>query len=204
VSQTHVQDDLLQRYFDGEVGDRQASEVRAHVDGCQECTARVASLSRLHSMFVAAREELAASVHSEALFARIRDGVHAAPEPKFGERLRLWWDDLLEPLRPRGMWAPAVVALGVAVALFVVTRTGSTPGTGAPEGPVAEVGPAEPGAGGTPAVVPTPTPPAPTPAPQLAAMLPSEVVKLESAIAATYFGVEAGEGTSTQVVWIEE
>lgn len=201
----HVQDDLLQRYHDGEVEERQASEVRTHVEACEHCTTRMASLSKLHTMLSAAADEFGDAVHSDALFARIEQGLRAAPAPGLGERLRLWWDDLLEPLQPRGMWVPAVAAVGVAVALFLVARPGGSPESRSPGGEVAvrmPVGPNAPvgSTASTPSGGPTPV----AVEPQLAAMLPSEVVALESAITATYFPVEAGEGTSTQVVWIEE
>lgn len=198
----HVQDDLLQRYFDGEVEDRQASEVRTHVEACDHCTTRMASLSKLHGMLSAAADEFGDSVHSDALFARIEQGLRAAPAPGLGERLRLWWDDLLEPLHPRGVLVPAVAAVGIGVALLLVTRPAGTPGSTAPGGGEVAVGmPVGPGAPTSPSE-PTPGPVAVVP--QLAGMVPSEVVSVESAIAATYFAVEAGEGSSTQVVWIEE
>lgn len=197
----HVQDDLLQRYYDGEVEDRQASEVRTHVESCDHCTSRMASLTKLHGMMSAAADEFGDSVHSEALFARIEQGLRAAPAPGLGERLRLWWEDMLEPLQPRGMWVPAVAAVGIGVALFlVVARPGDSSESNARGG--GEIAMPSPPAGSSP-TAPTP---APVEAPaQLAAMLPTVVLSVDAALnTATSFPVEVGEGSSTQVVWIEE
>lgn len=205
MSTTHVQDELLQRYFDGEVEARQATEVRAHVDGCPDCSARMTALSRLHTLLSSAGDEFADSVHSDALFARIREGVRAAPAAGLGERLRLWWDDLIEPLRPQGMWMPATAAVGVAVALFVVTRLGGAPASTevAVRVPSTSTFPAP----SVPEPVPAPAPPTALPPTQLAALvpLPTEVAEIDTGTnIATMFTVETGEGRSAQVVWIQE
>jgi anti-sigma factor RsiW len=190
VSDTHVEDELLQRYFDGEIGDRQAARVRAHVDGCPHCGAQLERLSKLHRMLALVADEIADSVHSDALYARVAQGARAAPPPRFGERLRLWWDDLLEPLRPRGVWVPVgVAAVGVAAALLVVVRGAVSPELQrSPEAAVA-----------------TKEPEASRQRPPRARIVASEIVQVDSGLnAASIFAVEVGEGTSTPVVWIEE
>lgn len=192
MSTPHVQEELLHRYFDGEVGAREAERVRAHVDACADCAARIASLSKLHRMLAVAADDLRDEVHSEALYARVAAGARAAPAPGLGERLRLWWDDLLEPLQPRGVRVPLMVAaLGVAAAVVVALRP--------PPRPEARPSP------GTAVAVKEPSGPAPAPAPLLARVVASEIVTVDSGLnPATIFPVEVGEGVSTPVVWIEE
>ena len=199
MSDDHVQEELLHRYFDGEIGDRQAARVRQHVETCSHCTAQIEALSKLHGLFAIAAEGMADSLHSEPLFERISKGMHEAPAPGLGERLRLWWDDLLEPLQPRGVWLPVTVAaVGAAAALLIVLRPGVAPNPSPPGQVVADA----------PSNAPaTPADPAPLQAAVAAPVLAlaSEIVQVDfGANAGTIFEVALNEGESTPVVWIDE
>ena len=73
----HIEDDLLQRYFDGELAaePHAEAEIRGHLSGCSECEQRHQALGRLHSMFQIAAEEMADSASFAGLYERIEQGI---------------------------------------------------------------------------------------------------------------------------------
>lgn len=72
----HLEDELVQRFFDGELSNGSAVEVRQHLDNCQECLHRYRSLERLHRYINIAAQEISSEVDFERLYNDIESGVN--------------------------------------------------------------------------------------------------------------------------------
>ena len=111
----HLEDDKLQRYFDGELTEGEAKVVRRAIDDSEVEQARLAQLERL-SEVLKVSEEFAADLDSEALFSRIETAIDNAPNP----RLRL-----IQGAKSRqraGTAMGVAVAIAAAVAMAFVLR----------------------------------------------------------------------------------
>src|SRR5690606_20847324 len=64
-------DDRLQQYFDGELSDADAAELRAALEGDEALRAKLEGLARLRTLLVASAEERGDEVDSEDLWSRI-------------------------------------------------------------------------------------------------------------------------------------
>ena len=71
----HLEDELLQRYFDGELSNESAVEVSQHLESCETCRKRHRSLERLHAFINMTVEEAADEVDFDALYGQIESGV---------------------------------------------------------------------------------------------------------------------------------
>src|SRR3954468_18199784 len=139
----HVQEELLQQYFDGELAPTSAADISRHLEQCDPCADRHRALFALHEAIGRAAEDSAKDVDFEALFARIEQGVREQPAkgvaggalcarmeqggreqpaPGLGERTQVWWREQLDQ-RSRRMWMPAAGAIAAAaVVLLLVGR----------------------------------------------------------------------------------
>ena len=141
MSMGHLEEEKLHRYFDGELGDAEAEEVRRALESSEEDRARLVRLERLRTLIAVAAEESAADIASEDLFAKVSSGVESNKSRGYGQPFRV----LEEENRPTRVeaWKLATAAgLGLAVAaavlLFVVTEGPEAPVV-RPETPEAEV-----------------------------------------------------------------
>ena len=186
MNDQHVQEELLQQYFDGELAPASAAEISRHLEHCDPCSRRHRALLSLHDAIGRAAEESAKDVDFDALFARIEQGVREQPAPGLAERTQVWWREQLDQ-RSRGRWMPAAGALAAAAAvLLLVVRALPTPG---PED-ITESAPA-----------PSETETAPTET----ASAGSEVVDVDfGESTGTVFEVALDDGNSTPVVWIND
>lgn len=195
MNQEHLEDELLQRHFDGDLRSGRAAEVDQHLKDCAQCSERHRALVALHGMVGMAAEESARGVDFEALYARIERGIAEQRTPSLSERLAVWWRDLAEQ-RPGQVWVPAGAALAAAVVLVMVFRGESAPQQAARvQTPVQsdEV------AGDDELAA--------APAPQAVASTTSssEVVQVDfGSNAGTVFEIALADGKSTPVVWIND
>src|SRR5262245_16801061 len=128
MNDQHVQEELLQQYFDGELAPASAAEVSQHLEHCDPCSRRHRALFALHDALGRAAEESAKDVDFDALFSRIEQGVRERPAPSLGERTQVWWREQLDQ-RSRGVFMPAAGALAAAaVVLLLVVRALPTTG----------------------------------------------------------------------------
>lgn len=199
----HVEEELLQRYFDGDLQGAPATSVSQHIDGCAECQKRHVALGELHKLIVMSAEHAGADIDFESVFAQIERGTRERPSPSLLERLSVWWRDLVEQ-RPEQLWAPALGAVMAAGLLVFVLRDNAD--KGAPElagaNPPAQAVPAA-----SPAVPATPTPPAKLPAlpPDALALANTEVEQVDfGGNAGTVYEIALAGGVSTPVVWIND
>lgn len=188
----HVNDELLQRHFDGDLERAQADELEAHLSGCVPCAARRRALARLANLVHSAALDSAKDVDFAAMFARIERGIDsAAPTASEGEKPAA----RVIPMRKRSpifsVFTAASAGLAVAAAVLLMVYDSGTPG--------------RPGAvpdGTMPAAAPTGATAA---APQAAAPSHSEVVQVDfGASTGTVFNIAMADGSSTSVVWIND
>ena len=189
MATNHIADQLLQRFFDGDLRDAQASEVQGHIDGCAQCAASHRSLVVLSEMFRVAAEEAGAGVDFEALYRRVEEGAHAA-NVTFIDQVKVRWSELIE--HQQQIWMPAACSLAVAAAVLLAMNVDGLAGNPPPQ--VVADGPR---------VV---KPPAPEPQPAMhASMIPTEIVAIDfGSNTGTVFQIDVADGVSTAVVWIND
>jgi anti-sigma factor RsiW len=128
----HLDDDTLQRYFDGELPMQQAQAVQKHVEQSPEAQRRLRELARLGDLIRLAAAEAAHSVDSDALFSRVEAQIQEQKQLGFGERLRLLSSEWSE--HRRGVLVPmlgAAAAAAAALAIVLVPRQAAEPSAGA-------------------------------------------------------------------------
>lgn len=106
----------LQRFADGELGDRQAKQIAEHVDSCPQCAAAIRRLEDVGNLVSAAIRKETQSHDLGGVWEKVRQGIASpAPRPSFWEKLStfLW--------RPaaRLAYAGLIVFLGA----FIVIRS---------------------------------------------------------------------------------
>jgi anti-sigma factor RsiW len=179
----HIQDDLLQRYYDGELTGKRSERVRNHLQECQLCQKRQQSLARLHGLFQLNAEQIARDVDFDLLYRRVASQIERQQPAGLIEKLQAWWDGI--PLWRPQVWAPATAVAFAAIAIVVLNARWreqgsleSTRGRKQPRSLVAE-------------------------APASAAG--SEVVRVDFGDKpGTVFEVALAEGVTTAVVWIND
>lgn len=187
MATNHIADELLQRFFDGDLRDAQASEVQGHIDGCAQCAASHRSLVVLSEMFRVAAEEAGAGVDFEALYRRVEDGAHTA-NVSFIDQVKVRVSELIE--HQQQLWMPAAGSLAVAAAVLLAMNVDGLVGN--PPPPVAD----------GPKVV---KPPPPEPPAMHASMIPTEIVAIDfGSNTGTVFQIDVADGVSTAVVWIND
>jgi hypothetical protein len=115
-----LDDDTLQRYFDGDLSPLEASSVRNEIAASPEARARLEELRKLSEMMKAAADEFAGGLDGDALFANIQGGI-ANDRAEGGERLRVVASEWFEH-RKATLVSMVGVAAVAAAALLTVTR----------------------------------------------------------------------------------
>jgi anti-sigma factor RsiW len=115
-----IDDDTLQRYYDGDLSPLEASSVRAELAAAPEARARLDQLAKLSELMKLSAEELSRDLDGDALFASIRSGIDR-DQTTGGERLRVIASEWVEHRRASLVSAAAIAAVAAA-ALFVVMK----------------------------------------------------------------------------------
>jgi anti-sigma factor RsiW len=110
----HIEDDLLQRYHDGELTGGRSEQVKQHLDSCAICQKRQQSLTRLHELFAIHSEEVARDVNFDFLYSKVAAEISRQQPAGILDKLFAWWDGLR-------FWKPQVWAPATAVALAGIT-----------------------------------------------------------------------------------
>lgn len=108
---TQLDDDTLQRYYDGELSPVEERAVRARVEGDASAQARLAELQKLSEMVRMAADEMGEGLDSSALFAGIQADLKKQQHEGVGARLRVVREEWSQHRRG------SVVAMGVAGAI---------------------------------------------------------------------------------------
>ena len=115
-------EELLQRYVDGEVSTAEAERLEASLKDSAELRQRHQELLRFRELMRASAEEMMTQVHSDALFARIERGIEAQGPSSAFERMKLWLGEFFQ--HRAGVWMPAAGATAMAaVVLLKVSLT---------------------------------------------------------------------------------
>ncbi len=180
MNDEHVEEELLNRYFDGDLAPAHASEVAQHIERCASCAARHRALGELQRLIGIAAEDDGRQVDFDAVFGRIEGAVRRQPAPGLGERVSFELHDRVER-RTALLWMPAAGALAAAAALALMLRSGNSQ--------------------------PAPRAVANGADPVQARVAPgsSEVEQVDfGAKTGTVFEVAVADGVSTPVVWIDD
>jgi len=184
MSNGHLEDELLQRYFDGELSNGSAVEARQHLDSCETCRKRHRSLERLHMFVNMSAEEAAEDVDFNSLFGRIESGIEEAQKREKVVSIKSWFKSsrLSRPL----VFAPVAIA-AAAVFVFVNQLAPTQEVTRGPQGRKRS---------NRTVLVDKRIPQQPQ---------NSEVVQVDfGANTGTVFEIALAEGVSTPVVWIND
>ena len=113
-----LDDDLLQRYYDGDLTRDEERSVSAELARSESAQQRLAQLAELTELMRAPVLEAAAGLDSDALFAGIQGGIQQQQALGFGERLRLVTGEWYE--HKRGVLVPAAASLAAAAAALII------------------------------------------------------------------------------------
>jgi anti-sigma factor RsiW len=196
VNQGHVEEELLHRYFDGDLLAPQAATVAAHLQGCEDCSARHRELAELRRLIETSAEHGADGVDWDALYGRIEHGIREEKNvPSLSERLSVWGRDLVEQ-RPARLFVPLAVAAAIAFGLLAKSAMRSEEERAEQQKPVpTEQEQQEENAQGAPRLKKN----------YAVAEVSSEVVQVDfGGSAGTVYEVALAEGVSTPVVWIND
>lgn len=119
MSMGHLEEEKLQRYFDGELDPTEAQEVRLALESSPEDQARLEQLERLHSLISLAAEDMASDLASDDLFAKVRDGIEGKARAGKAQPLRVI-DGESAPTRVEGWKVGLAGGMGLAVAAAVL------------------------------------------------------------------------------------
>ncbi len=106
----------LEKYFDGEVTERERALIEEHLSGCQTCQAELNSLKELHTLIAAPVDEAARREDFPWVWQKIERRIQTQEKPSWLDSLRERLG--LSPLLRRRLWVPAL-----AVALLVMAVT---------------------------------------------------------------------------------
>lgn len=141
----HLEEEKLQRYFDGDLPEGEAEEVRRALESSEEERARLEQLVRLRSLIAMAAEDAAADLASDVLFAKVRTGIEEQKRAGYGEPFRVV-DGEGKGRRPQhvegwkvGLAAGMGLAIAAAVLLFVLSTQPDMPVAEAPGAPETQV-----------------------------------------------------------------
>src|SRR5688500_17048339 len=96
---TQLDDDTLQRYYDGELSPVEERAVRARVESDASAQARLAELEKLSEMLRVAADEMGEGLDSGALFAVIQSGIKKDEQAGFGGKLEVIREEWTEHRR---------------------------------------------------------------------------------------------------------
>jgi len=133
-----LDDDKLQRYFDGELPEEDAAEVKAALEGSDDDRARLATLERLHELVTVYAKHQHPGVASDEIFEGISSGI--ATEIAEGRHETLSpvvsigpttppvsiADQRNEPVERWKVWVPALVGAAAAAAVVVFALGGES------------------------------------------------------------------------------
>ncbi len=130
-------EDLLQRYLDGELSGRARRRVQRRLEASEEQRAELERLSRVGELVRASGEQMTEQVSFEGFRARVEEGIRRQHRPGLAARVKVWIGEVLD--HRRAVWVPSAALAGAAAVLLALLPLLST--SQAPEHVVgAEVG----------------------------------------------------------------
>jgi len=195
------------RYFDGELNEAEAAEVRSQLELDADAQARHGGLLALRTGIEVAAEEVSREVDFDALYARIEAGL---PEPSTERKgaeqtapgLMSWLSGAFKSLleHPGQLWAPAAGLAAAAALLMVVGRQAPDAERAADPAAQKVAVPTKPPKVAEPGIEPEPRK-----REMALAAAGSEIVQVDFGDnTGTVFEIALAEGVSTPVVWIND
>jgi anti-sigma factor RsiW len=116
----HCEEEILQQFFDGELSDGSQTEVRQHLQTCEQCAERFRSLQRLHDLINLAAKDAGSEVDSDALFGRITRGVAGQPSASGTSSKVVSMQDWRDRVKTTGahVWLPMAAAAALIIAVI--------------------------------------------------------------------------------------
>jgi hypothetical protein len=124
-----LDDDTLQRYYDGELSPVEERTVRAAVESDPNAQQRLAQLARLSEMFQAAADEMAMGLDSNKLFSNIQSDIRTNEGLGFGERFQVIRSEWMEHQRAVVISLTTGAAIAAAALVAVIAEAPGTSGT---------------------------------------------------------------------------
>jgi len=118
-NKTHIPDQELERYFDGELSGSKAAEIKDHIESCKDCCAKLQRMENLGRMIRFAAEENAESFDEDAFLANVRKGIEKDRQVPLSETLKVWLEEFFSFRKQ--IWVPSAVAVTAAVLVMVVS-----------------------------------------------------------------------------------
>jgi len=134
MSTETLDDDKLQKYFDGELSEGEAEVVRREIEASDEHRARLRSLEKLRELLQVAADDVSSDLESDSLFERVRAGIDGAREEGYDQPFGVVEGGASRhPVEPWKIWTPVAGGLAVAATVLLFVLTGGP----AEEGPTA-------------------------------------------------------------------
>jgi len=111
--------ELLEKYFDQEVTDKERSLVDTHLVECHACQDLLKSMEKMRDLVKAPVEEAVGEENFQWVWQKIERGIREEERPAFWETLQRWLQ--IPPLSKRRVWIPAaamVMILLITLPLF--------------------------------------------------------------------------------------
>jgi hypothetical protein len=120
-----IDNELLQRYYDGELSSRKTKTTAAKIEGSQEARASLEKNQRITDLVCLMNDELLDSVSFEGFKKQVMSGVVNDYQPGVFERFKIWASEFFE--YKQVIWVPSAVAVGLAVIVALALPLLSTP-----------------------------------------------------------------------------
>ncbi|MDB4976155.1 MAG: hypothetical protein JWN48_4496 [Myxococcaceae bacterium] len=118
-----IDDDTLQRFYDGDLSPLEEHSVQQRIEGDPLAQRRLAELGQITELLRESAMTLGDSVHSSGLFAAIEARLAEPDDTRFGARFKMMTSEWVE--HRRAALVPFVAATAVAaVTLFAVVKPG--------------------------------------------------------------------------------
>ena len=120
-------DEILERYYDGELSPKKAKWVEEQLEGSPEHKARLEQMSRMSGLIQLMEKESLADVSFAGFEQRVKIGIEQAKKPSVIDRARVWATEFFE--HKQVVWIPSAVAVAavLAVVIAVPLMSGNQP-----------------------------------------------------------------------------
>jgi anti-sigma factor RsiW len=113
-------DQILSRYYDGELNDSERAQVEAQLESNPESAKAIRNMKTMSELFRTMQAQHLEDISFDGLDKRVLNEIHRNPSPiSTGERIRVWFSEFFA--HRKAVWIPAVSMAGAAcVALLAV------------------------------------------------------------------------------------
>ncbi len=107
--------ELVEKYFDQEVTEKERSLVEGHLKGCPTCRSALERMEAIRALVKAPVEEAGQVENFQPVWRNIEREIRSVEKPHWKESIRRWFK--IRPIVRKRVWVPAAVA---AIILMVV------------------------------------------------------------------------------------